>query len=160
MKSILRLFPWKLGLYLSIGVLALLIIFSFYGLYTNKFYFFKFDNYIFPFLTTVHFIFLYVLWFKIKEDETTDPQMRNLEYVLYVIFLIYIFKLVDTILILTTYSEYEDYVIPETFMPLGVFILVLYVFLVGLTLLSFLYRRVMVGKYKFNDMNQHIDSWE
>lgn len=161
MNSILlRLFPWKRGLFLSIGVLALLIVFSFYGLYTNKFYFFKFDNYIFPFLTIVHFIFLYVLWFKIREGETTDPQMRNLEYILYVIFLLYVFKLVDTILVLTTYSEYENHIIPETFIPLGLFILVLYIFLLGLTLLSFKYRRVMVGDYKFNDINRHIDSWE
>ncbi len=160
MNFITQLLPWKRNLLVSIGVLVLLIIFSFYGLYTNKFYFFKFDNYIFPFLTVVHFAFLYVLWFKIKEGEIADPQMRNLEYALYVIFLVYVFQVFDSIYVLTTYSEYENHVIPSTFMPLGILILVLHLLLLGLTLLAFKYRKDLVGGYDFDDMNQHIDSWE
>ena len=160
MKFITQLLPWKRNLLVTIGVLVLLIIFSFYGLYTNKFYFFKFDNYIFPFLTIVHFAFLYVLWFKIKEEEIADPQMRNLEYALYVIFMVYVFKVLDTIYILTTYSEYENHVIPGTFMPLGILMLILHLLLLGLTLLAFKYRKELVGGYNFDDMNQHIDSWE
>lgn len=160
MEFITQLLPWKRNLLVSIGVLVLLIIFSFYGLYTNKFYFFKFDNYIFPFLTIVHFTFLYVLWFKIKEGEIADPQMRNLEYALYVIFLVYVFKVFDTIFLLTTYTEYENHVIPGTFMPMGITMLVLHLLLLGLTLLAFKYRKDMVGGYDFDDMNQHIDTWE
>ncbi|WP_273566768.1 hypothetical protein [Maribacter halichondriae] len=160
MNFVTQLLPWKRNLLVSIGVLVLLIIFSFYGLYTNKFYFFKFDNYIFPFLTVVHFAFLYVLWFKIKEGEIADPQMRNLEYALYVIFLVYVFQVFDSIYVLTTYSEYENHVIPSTFMPLGILILVLHLLLLGLTLLAFKYRKDLVGGYDFDDMNQHIDSWE
>ncbi len=160
MNFITQLLPWKRNLFVSVGVLVLLIIFSFYGLYTNKFYFFKFDNYIFPFLTIVHFAFLYVLWFKIKEGEIADPQMRNLEYALYVIFLVYIFQVFDTFYVLTTYSQYENHVIPGTFLPLGILILVLQLLLLGLTLLAFKYRKEIVGGYNFDDMNQHIDSWE
>ncbi|MFH6603816.1 hypothetical protein ACEZ3G_10040 [Maribacter algicola] len=160
MNLITQLLPWKRNLFVSIGVLVLLIVFSFYGLYTNKFYFFKFDNYIFPFLTIVHFAFLYVLWFKIKEGEIADPQMRNLEYALYVIFLVYVFQVFDTFYVLTTYSQYENHVIPGTFLPLGMLILVLQILLLGLTLLAFKYRKEFVGGYNFDDMNQHIDSWE
>ncbi|MBT8300193.1 MAG: hypothetical protein KJO63_02565, partial [Maribacter sp.] len=114
MKLILRILSWKSTLLLSIIILLLLIVFSFYGLYTNKFYLFKFDNYIFPLLTIVHFIFLYAMWFKIKEREITDPQMRNLEFALYVVFFIYIFRLFDTIFTLLTYSDFESHVIPIT----------------------------------------------
>ena len=160
MKFITQLLPWKRNLLVSIGVLVLLIIFSFYGLYTNKFYFFKFDNYIFPFLTIVHFTFLYVLWFKIKEGEIADPQMRNLEYALYVIFFVYVFKVFDTLFLLTTYTEYENHVIPGTFMPMGITMFVLHLLLLGLTLLAFKYRKDKVGGYDFDDMNQHIDTWE
>lgn len=160
MEFITQLLPWKRNLLVSIGVLVLLIIFSFYGLYTNKFYFFKFDNYIFPFLTIVHFTFLYVLWFKIKEGEIADPQMRNLEYALYVIFFVYVFKVFDTIFLLTTFTEYENHVIPGTFMPMGITMLVLHLLLLGLTLLAFKYRKDKVGGYDFDDMNQHIDTWE
>lgn len=159
MNIVLRILPWKRGLIASITILALLIVFNFYGLYTNKFYFFKFDNYLVPMLTVVHFIFLYVLWFKIKENEIADPQMRNLEYSLYAILLVYVYKFFDTLFILMSAGEFENHFIPKTFMPIGLFIMVLYFLLIGLTLLTFKYRMVMVGGYNFDDIN-HIDSWE
>lgn len=160
MKLILQMFPWKRVLTLSIGVLVLLCVFSFYGLYTDKFYFLKPDNYVFPLLTMVHFTFLYVLWFKIKEDELADPQMRNLEYILYFIFLVYVYKFSESVYILMTHSDFENHVIPDSFWPLGILITVLQLLLLGLTLLAVKYRKDIVGEYKFDDMNQHIDSWE
>ncbi len=159
MNTVLRILPWKRGLVVSIVTLALLIVFSFYGLYTNKFYFFKFDNYLLPLLTIVHFAFLYVLWFKIREEEIADPQMRNLEYGLYAILLVYFYKLFDTLFILTSSGEFENHVIPATFIPIGVLIFVLYLLLISLTFLAFKYRKDLVGSYNFDDMN-HIDSWE
>ncbi|WP_298504840.1 hypothetical protein [uncultured Maribacter sp.] len=124
------------------------------------FYFFKIDNYIFPILSLVHFIFLYVLWFKIKEGEISDPQMRNLEYGLYVVSLIYIFKFADTIYILSTYKEFESHQLPATFFPVGISIITLYAFLFGLTLLSFYYRKKHVGAYNIDILNEQIDHWE
>ncbi len=157
MKLILRMFSWKRNLLLSIIVLLLLIVFSFYGLYTNKFYFFKFDNYIFPFLTIIHFTFLYAMSFKIKENEIADPQMRNLEFALYIIFFIYIFRLFETIYILLTYNDFETHVIPATFIPIGILIVFLYAMLLLLTLVTINYRIHLVGPYRFDDINDHID---
>jgi len=159
MKSILQIFTLKRSFILTAVVLGLLIIFNFYGPYTSKFYFFKLANYIFPILTVGHFIFLYVLWFKIKEEEMTDPQMRNLEYALYVVFLVYVYKVFESLYVLTTYGDYENHVIPGAFLPLGILIFILHLLLVGLTLLIFKYRKDRVGEYNFDDMN-HIDSWE
>lgn len=152
--------PWKRTLVFSIIVLLFLDIFSFYGLYTNKFYFFKIDNYIFPILTIVHFIFLYVMWFKIKEDELSDRPMRNLEYALYIILFVYVYKAIDNLLILLSYSDYENYLMPATFLPLGFLIFILHLFLVPLTFLTFSFRKEKVGNYLFDDMNQHVDSWK
>ncbi|MGB5434260.1 MAG: hypothetical protein WBM98_00105 [Maribacter sp.] len=160
MKFILRLFSWKTTLILSLMVLVLLNVFSFYGLFTNKFYFFKFDNYIFPLMTLVHFAFLYAMWFKIKENEIADPQMRNLEYALYVIFWIYIYRLFNSISILTSYSDYHSHVIPSTFLPIGILIMVLYVLLLLLTIIAFKHRKHKIGSYRFNEINDGIDSWE
>lgn len=160
MKLILRMFSWKSSLLLSVIVLLLLIVFSFYGLYTNKFYIFKFDNYIFPLLTLVHFTYLYVLWFKIRENELTDPQMRNLEFALYILLFIYIFRFFDTLFILKSYSDFESYVIPVTFIPMGSLILFLYASLLGLTLITFKHRNKLVGHYRFNSLNDQMDSWE
>ena len=160
MNFIKGILPWKSTLMVSLAVLLILDIFSFYGLYTNKFYFFKIDNFIFPILTIVHFVFLYVLWFKIKEDELSDPPMRNLEYSLYVILIVYVFKLFDNLFILTSYGEYENHLIPSTFIPLGIFICILHLLLIGLTLLAFSFRKEVVGNYLFDDMNQHVDSWK
>lgn len=160
MNFIKGILPWKRTLFISIAVLLILNIFSFYGLYTNKFYFFKIDNYIFPVLTIVHFIFLYVMWFKIKEDELSDPPMRNLEYSLYIILFVYLYKLLDNLFILISYGEFENHLIPDTFLPLGILIFTLHLLLIGLTLLAFSYRKEVVGNYLFDDMNQHVDSWK
>ena len=160
MNFIQGVLTWKRTLILSIGVLALLNIFSFYGLYTNKFYFFKIDNYIFPLLSIVHFVFLYVLWFKIKEDELSDPPMRTLEYVLYIISLVYVYKLVETIIILLSYNDFDNHLIPSTFLPLGYFMLLLYTLLLLVTYIAIAYRKKIVGTYLFDDMNQHVDHWK
>lgn len=159
MKIFYRILPWKQTLFLSIVVLVLIDIFSFYGLYTNKFYVFKIDNFIVPVLSVVHFIFLYVLWFKIKERELSDPPMRNLEYSLYIISIIYIFKLFDTFFILLTYNDYENYLIPDSFIPLGLGILFLYLILLLLTAITIAHRKQLVGTYHFDHMNQHVDNW-
>lgn len=160
MKFLHGVLPWKWTLLLSVFVLLVLDVFSFYGLYTNKFYLFKIDNYIIPFLSIVHFIFLYVLWFKIKEKELSDPPMRNLEYFLYIIGIIYVFKFFDTLFILLTYGEYENYLIPDTFIPMGLGILFFYLVLLLLTFITIAKRKTLVGTYHFDDMNQHVDSWE
>ena len=160
MNSIKGLFTWKRTLIVSIVVLFLLNIFSFYGLYTNKFYFFKIDNYIFPILSIIHFVFLYVLWFKIKEKELSDPPMRTLEYILYIISLVYLYKLVETIIVLSSYSDFENHLIPGTFLPIGYLMLTLYAVLLLVTLLAVVYRKEMVGTYIFDDMNQHVDHWK
>jgi len=160
MKFILRILPWKKTITTSIVLLVLLIILSFYGLYTNTFPVIKPENFVFPLLTSIHFTFLYVLWFKIKEEEGTDPQMRIIEYALYAIFFVYLFKAYETILVLTTYADFTNHLIPESFFPIGILVLVLQAFLLGITLLAIKYRKDMVGTYEFDDMNQHIDSWE
>ncbi|WP_405396857.1 hypothetical protein [Maribacter sp. Asnod2-G09] len=159
MNSIKGLFTWKRTLIVSIVVLFLLNIFSFYGLYTNKFYFFKIENYIFPILSVIHLVFLYVLWFKINENELSDPPMRTLEYVLYAISLVYIYKMVETIIVLSSYSDFENHLIPGTFLPLGFVMIALYAVLLLVTFLAVAYRKEMVGTYIFDDMNQHVDHW-
>ncbi|RRQ49001.1 hypothetical protein DZC72_11355 [Maribacter algicola] len=159
LSTIKRVFSWKLTLLLSLISIVLLNVFSFYGLYTNKFYFFKVDNYIFPILSLVHLVFLYVMWFKIKERELSDVPMRNLEYVLYIISLVYLFKIIETLITLLSYSDYENHLIPVTFLPIGILMFVLYTMLFGMTFLTYSYRKQLVGTYIFDDRNQHIDTW-
>lgn len=159
MKHVLHLINWKRCLSLTLGVLILLIVLNFYGLYTGKFYLLKPDNYIFPLLAFVHFTFLYVMWFKITEKEYPDIPMRNLEYALYAISLVYFFKLVDTIYILLSYSDYAYHVIPATFLPVGFLILSLQVLLLILTFIGFTHRKQLIGAYNFDNINENIDPW-
>ncbi|MFT6994843.1 MAG: hypothetical protein ACJA1P_001582 [Maribacter sp.] len=159
MKFFYDVLPWKWTLLLSVFVLLFIDIFSFYGLYTNKFYLFKIDNFIVPVLSIVHFVFLYVLWFKIREKELSNPPMRNLEYSLYIIGIVYAYKFFDTLIILLSYTEYENYLMPDTFIPLGLVILFLYFLLLLLTVITIAKRKQLVGTYHFDDMNQHVDNW-
>ena len=155
-----RISSWKKCLAFSVGVLLVLIVLNFYGLYTNKFYFFKVDNYIFPLLAIIHFSFLQAVQLRIGSSDIEATQLRNLEYAMYAILSVYIFKVLDTCYILMSYQNYESQIIPETFIPMGIGILSLQFLLVILTLFSFMFRRQLVGKYNFDHVNDKLDSWQ
>lgn len=160
MQKIYNLLPWKRTVYITVGILILLVIANFYGLYTNKFYFFSPSNYIFPVFSIIHLVYLYVVWFKITENELPDPKMRNLEYVLYAAMLVYVFKIVATFSTLLSYGSFDNHIIPATFIPIGILILTLYILLSLLTLLTFKYRKENVGHYKFENFNDNMNYWQ
>lgn len=155
-----HIISWKTCLYASLVVLPLLIVLNFYGLYSNQFYLLKFDNYILPFFSILHFVYLYTIQFKVRDREYADPQLRNVEYAMYAVLFIYLFKGMDTVYILMSYDDYDISIIPATFLPVGVFILAMYFFLIILTLLAFYYRRRHVGPFDFEQVNNKIDSWQ
>ncbi len=150
---------WKRNIILSIVVLTALVVLNFYGVYTNTFYFLKPDNYIFPLLSLVHFVYLYVIWFKISEIELPDPKMRNLEYVLYVIMIVYLFKIYDSLQVLISISDFAEYEVPYTFKPVALTTLILYCMLPLLTVLSFWQRRKYIGVYNFENFNDNLNVW-
>lgn len=160
MKQLLRFLSWKITLTLSIIILAALIVLNFYGIYTNRFYFLKPDSYVFVMIAAVHFMYLYVVQFKIREMEIPDPKMRNLEYILYSILLVYAYKIFDSIAILSSYEEYKNHDLPTTFLAMGNTIMVLYVVLLVLTLTAFAHRKFQVGNYNIENQGEEIDSWE
>ncbi|MCM4171052.1 hypothetical protein DHD32_06150 [Arenibacter sp. TNZ] len=129
-------------------------------MYGNTFIFSRVENYIFPFLTIIHFLYLYVLWFKITENEYPDMIMKNIEYVMYGILLVYLYEISETFLILGSQNEFQDHVIPSSFEPMGILIIALQSFLILLTVWSFVIRKQRVGKYDFDYLNNHIDAWE
>ncbi|NNG10201.1 MAG: hypothetical protein HKM92_08505 [Arenibacter sp.] len=150
----------KTNIVLTIVVLLALIVLSFYGMYGNAFFFNKVENYIFPLLTLTHFLYLYVLWFKITEKEYPDAIMKNIEYIMYGIVLVYGYEFFSTYSILSTRNEFQDHVIPNTFMPMGILIMTLQALLVCLSIWSFAIRKIRVGKYDLDYLNNHLDAWE
>ena len=160
MNTISKIITWKRNILASMAVLLVLIVLNFYGVYTNKFYFLKPDNYIFPILSMVHFLYLYVVWFKISEEELPDPKMRNIEYVLYAIMIVYVFKIYDSIMVLNSITEYGEHVIPATFKPVATVTLVLYSILPILTIYTFWLRKRYVGIYNFENYNDNLNIWQ
>ncbi|MCL6273435.1 hypothetical protein M3P19_05405 [Muricauda sp. 2012CJ35-5] len=159
MNLVKNFLSWRVNNILIFIILLLLSVSNFYGLFTNKFYFLKPDNYIFPLFSIIHFIYLYVVWFKITEKEMPDPKMRNLEYILYAVMIVYVFKIYDSFLILGSTSDYVNSVIPATFMPMAISILILYCLLALLTLVSFWYRKQLIGSYNFENYNDNLNLW-
>ncbi|UII75905.1 hypothetical protein LV716_16820 [Flagellimonas sp. HMM57] len=159
MKSLSKTFNWKRTNILIAVVLLILIGLNFYGPYTNKFYIFKLSNYILPLLSIVHFLYMYVIWFKIKEEEIPDPQMRNLEYGLYAVLLFYIFKMYDVIVVLGSSSQYQQHLIAPIFKPMVLLSIALYGLLIVLTLFSFWQRKHYIGGYNFEKYND-INIWQ
>ncbi len=155
MRLIIRLFPPRVLVLLSTILLLILNVFSFYGLYTNKFYFLKFDNYIFPILSFVHFTYLYQILVKLITKKNADPELRNVEYVLYFIFSVYVFKFFEAIYRLSTINNFGHLEMPKTFLPIGLLIIVLHFFLLVLTLLTFHYRKIFIGSFKFEELDKN-----
>ncbi len=154
MKHLMRLITWKKCFIFSLSILPLLIFFSFYGLYTNKFYFLKVDNYIFSLLMIIHAWFLNALYHLEKEPHEHMNLTRNLEYVMYAIFLVYLFKIAETSYILLGYFEYSELVLPQTFLPVGLFILSLQIALLIITFATFKLRREHIGPYRFDRVHK------
>lgn len=160
MNLLAKIFNWKATIITSAIVLILLIVLSFYGVYTNTFHILKPGNYIFPLLSTVHFIYLYVVWFKIREEELPDPKMRNIEFALYAILILYFYKIYASVQVLITVSEYNEHVIPTTFEPMAIATLVLYCGLTLLTFITFWLRRKLVGIYNFENYNDNLNIYQ
>lgn len=158
-NSVKRTTP-QFNIVLTIISLVSLIVLGFYSMYGNIFIFNRIESYIFPVLTLIHFLYLYVLWFKISENEYPDMIMKNIEYIMYGILLAYAYNIYETYLILASQSEFQDHVIPTSFEPMGMLIISLQSLLVLLTLWSFVIRFQWVGKYDFDYLNNHIDAWE
>jgi len=159
MDTLVKTFNWKKSLWTSALLLILLSGLNFYGIYTNTFSFLEPDNYIIPVLSVVHFLYMYVVWFKITEDELPDPKMRNLEYGLYAMVAVYLYKIYDSASILGSVSQFGDHVIPATFKPVGIVTLVSYSLLVLLTLYTFWLRKKHVGAYNFENFNRKLNIW-
>jgi len=73
--------------------------------------------------------------------------------------MVYIFKILDTFYIVLSYKDYDDFIIPATFLPVGITMLIFQFILVLLTLLAFVHRKVQVGEYTFDRINENFDSW-
>ncbi len=150
------LYTTLIGSFLTLLILSL---FEFYRPYTGDFYFFKLSAYVFPVMAIIHLIFLYVLWFKIKEEELTDIPMRNLEYGLYAIFIFYSYKFYKSIFIMGSFEHFDNHLIPDNFMAIQITIAILYFVLLALTFASFFLRKYRVGTYKFEN-SDGIESWD
>ncbi|MFC4096816.1 hypothetical protein [Euzebyella saccharophila] len=160
MKILETLLPWKRTIYTTIVLIIVLSILNFYGLYTNSFPVLNWENFAFPFFSLIHLLFLYVLWFKIKEYEHTDPQMKITEYLLYAVILLYLFYAFQTLTTLLSSFDFASHVIPNTFWPVGILLFILQISLVALGFMAIHFRKTLVGHYNMDEENQHIDSWE
>ncbi|MEO9514035.1 MAG: hypothetical protein ABJN84_14795 [Flavobacteriaceae bacterium] len=160
MNTLRKVLTWKRNNIIIVMILLPLIPLNFYGVYADRFYFFKPTNYIFPLLTLVHFLYLYVLRFKITEGELPDPKMRNLEYVVYGALLVYCFKIYDYAMVLHSISQFQGYIMPATSRPIATIGLSLHCLLPIVTLVSFWYRKHLVGNYNFENYNHNMNIWQ
>ncbi len=147
MKKPTPISVWKISIITSIVLLAVLIASNYYSLFTNKFHFNKIDSYLFAILTIVHFVYLYTVWYKLEQNEYPDKEMRNLEYCFYVVFVVYIYKIVDTANILFGHNTYNNFVLPQNFLPIGISIVITYLILCFLTLYIIFIRKNKIGNY-------------
>ncbi len=159
MQPIYRIFSWKICLRGILLLIPAVIVLNFYGLYSNSFFLFDPVNYGIPFLTLIHLAYLYVFWFKIKEEEFPDPRMRVLEYGVYGVLFFYGMKGAAIIKILASKADFVAHVIPDSFLPMGILILGLHFFLILFSLILFRHRKALIGEYNVDYLNEKIDEW-
>ena len=104
-------------------------------------------------------MYLHGIWDKRKLKHEPDINMRNTEYTLYFIYMIYVFKFLESIYRLSTYNDFANDLIPETFFPMGFILVFLYLILLIITLLTFKYRKSKIGSFDFDDLNDNLDAW-
>ena len=86
--------------------------------------------------------------------------MRNIEYVLYAIMIVYVFKIYDSITVLNSLELYGTHIIPATFEPIATLSVVLHSILPVLTLYTFWLRKRYVGVYNFENYNDNLNIWQ
>lgn len=142
---------WKSLHHIILAILPLLVVLNFYGVHTNRFYFAKLDNYIFPLLSSIHFVYIYAIRSKIRVSGMADIRTRNLEYALYALMVVYAFKIYESITLLNAIDAIQRQLLPKTFYPVSLCIVALYGLLFLLTLISFQIRKRYLGKYEIEN---------
>ncbi|MEO1487064.1 MAG: hypothetical protein AAFU57_15060 [Bacteroidota bacterium] len=136
-------------------LLAVLVLFNFYGPFSNRFYFGKLDGYLFLLLAVFQALYLFRLWNKVKHDTAADTQLRYLEYVVYGVLVVYGYKVLDTILSLNLASEIQQELLPTTFFPSMTLSLVVYLGVILLSILIFTFRRRLLGSFNQEKLNDN-----
>lgn len=128
-------------------MLVVLVLFNFYGPFSNRFYFGKLDGYMFLLLVAFQALYLFRLLAKTKNEMNSDSQLRYLEYVVYGVLVVYGYKTIDTVLSLNLASEIQPDLLPETFFPLILLSLALYLLVIILSVLTFTFRKRLLGSF-------------
>ncbi|MEL6975123.1 MAG: hypothetical protein AAGL29_06965 [Bacteroidota bacterium] len=129
-------------------LLVVLVLFNFYGPFSNRFYFGKLDGYLFLMLAVFHVLYLFKLLGKAKKEATTDSQLRYMEYVVYGVLVVYGYKTFDTVVSLNLASEIEQELLPKTFFPLVIVSLAFYLLAIILSILTFILRKRILGSFR------------
>lgn len=102
-------------------------------------------------------MYLYSIWDKNQRGQQPDISMRNIEYTLYFIYTIYIFKFLESIYKLSTYGDFANDLMPETFFPVGLTLVFLHLLLLIVTLITFRFRKSKFGAF---DLHDNLDNWK
>lgn len=150
---------WNLFQTLIYLLLPVVVTFNFYGLYTHKFYWYKFDNFILPAVSLVHLMYLTHLNTKIKDSLPVDFKLQNLEFAAYGVLVIYLFETIDTLSVILDYATINLTLIPEGFLVHGMLVFSLQFALAILTLFSFFIRKNKVGTFNFDHFGENLEGW-
>lgn len=154
---------WSIYLLLVFNLL-LLIVFAgsdFYSLYTDKFYITKKENYITLLLFLPYLIYLVVIGIKVHQKESTDPAMRNLEYLVYLSLIGGIWQVWQ---VYSSWSEFStlqnQYLLPEHFYVIGLGLLIVFALFYVFSLYLFSVRKRAIGPYHRSEWEENFDAWE
>ncbi|NKI24996.1 hypothetical protein HCG49_00305 [Arenibacter sp. 6A1] len=89
--------------------------------------------------------------------EYPDTVMRNIEYTMYFICLVYLFQIIETLITAVSLGQFHDRIIPSAFIPMATLMICLKVLLLLLTIFLFVKRKLLVGKYNHDYLNKDLE---
>lgn len=154
---------WSIYLLLFFNFLLLTVFVGsdFYSLYTDHFYITKKENFITLLLFLPYLVYLVVIGIKVQQEESTDPAMRNLEYLVY---LSLIGGLWQVWQVFSSWSEFStlqnQYLLPEHFYVIGLGLLIVFALFYVFSLYLFSVRKRAIGPYHRREWEENFDAWE
>ncbi|QBA64206.1 hypothetical protein [Muriicola soli] len=88
-----------------------------------------------------------------KTNSITLSSLRTIEFAMYAILPVYLFKMAETLYILTTYLDHSEHIFPTTFVPVGSTILILQALIIFLTFTTFRHRKDRLGPFRYDRIN-------
>jgi hypothetical protein len=106
-------------------------------------------------------VYLVVTGMKVQQEESTDPAMRNLEYLVYLSLLGGLWQVWQVFSAWSEFSTLQNqYLLPDNFYFVGLGLLITFALFYVFSFYLFSVRKRVIGPYHRREWEENFDAWE